>query len=167
MNRNQNDGASSSKSLKSSDNNGLSSLSNLDHDLLLPIMMDLGPLDFLAFSGVCKSWRRLRRKFKTNLPNSTVSTCVGLTRGYLIFFRSITCEFWLVNPLTRCELHFPNFPSSFKIDTNPSIFRGILVFSPSRSHWVLVIWMVNVDQNVLMYADAMILPNVSSMIGQI
>ncbi|KAJ0836911.1 putative F-box domain-containing protein [Helianthus annuus] len=134
MNRNQNDGASSSKSLKSSDNNGLSSLSNLDHDLLLPIMMDLGPLDFLAFSGVCKSWRSLAfahlnkfmgsrrpmsvsfststnndcyledfegRKFKTILPNSTVSICVGLTCGYLIFFRSITCEFWLVNPLTR------------------------------------------------------------------
>ncbi|KAJ0438999.1 putative F-box protein [Helianthus annuus] len=172
MNRYQNGNASSSKSLKTSIISSLSSWSNLDHDLLLPILMKLGPVDFLAFSGVCKSWRSLAfanlnkfmgsrrpmsvsfststnnecyledfegRKFKTILPHSTGSTCVGLTCGYLIFFRSITCEFWLVNPLSKCELHFPNFPRSYKVDTNPSIFRGILVFSPSRSQWVLVI----------------------------
>ncbi|KAL7594161.1 uncharacterized protein LOC111912854 [Lactuca sativa] len=76
-----------------------------------------------------------RRRFKTILPNSAVAACVGLTCGYLIFFVKKTHSFWLVNPITRKELHFPNFPS----DYNPGIGRVILVFSPSIYGWAFVL----------------------------
>ncbi|XP_076940595.1 uncharacterized protein LOC143609838 [Bidens hawaiensis] len=76
------------------------------------------------------------RKFKTILPCST-RTCVGSTCGYLIMFNRKTREFCLVNPITRHELCFPGFP--LFISTDPKSVRGILVFSPSLSGWVLII----------------------------
>ncbi|KAJ0439006.1 putative F-box protein [Helianthus annuus] len=136
--------------------------SNLDLDLWFLIMMQLGLVDFIAFGGVCKSWRSLavsnwnkfmlakqpmylsisshlnekkfyledylRRKLKTTIPDSNYDMiCVGITCGYLIFFETRTCDFWLVNPFTRKELRFRGFP--FCMYTIPKHIRCILVFS--------------------------------------
>ncbi|KAL7592337.1 hypothetical protein Lser_V15G34922 [Lactuca serriola] len=63
--------------------------------------------------------------------------CVGVTCGYLIFYGEEPYDFWLVNPITRHELHFPGVPCGFSCcpgDTEP-----FLVFSPLISEWVLVV----------------------------
>ncbi|KAL7592703.1 hypothetical protein Lser_V15G32527 [Lactuca serriola] len=135
-------------------------------------MMQLGVVDFLSFSRVCKSWRSFalsnrnnfmssrppmfisisrdasnknyctmrdfeQKKFKTILSNSVHMTCYGLTCGYLIMFGNEGHDFWLVNPITRHELHFP--PSPFYALAHPSTVKGILVFLPSISRWAFVI----------------------------
>ncbi|KAK9051559.1 hypothetical protein SSX86_028186 [Deinandra increscens subsp. villosa] len=162
---------SKERKLKKSDNVGSASWSNLSHDLLLLIIMQVGVFDFIAFSGVCRAWRSValcnwntfmgskqpmrlsisarlnkkecyledhtRRKLETTIPHSSGRMCVGLTCGYLIFFGRKTRDFWLVNPLTRKELHFPGFP--FVISHISTHVRGILVFSPSMSAWVFVV----------------------------
>ncbi|KAI7738117.1 hypothetical protein M8C21_014526, partial [Ambrosia artemisiifolia] len=78
-----------------------------------------------------------RRKLKTMLPHSRGRTCVGLTCGYLILFGKKAQDFWLVNPFTKKELHFPGFHYDESID--PKDIKGILVFSPSMSGWVFVV----------------------------
>ncbi|KAL4557416.1 hypothetical protein LXL04_035593 [Taraxacum kok-saghyz] len=177
MNRNQNHDPSSSslsnmKKFKTCDSGDASSWSNLNHDLLLLVMMQLGVVDFLSFNKVCKSWRSLalsnkknfissrppmliwldhyltkinhcslrdfnRRTFEPILPNSTRVTCYGLTCGYLIMFGNKHHDFWLVNPITGHQLHFP--PCPYYTLVHPSKVKGILVFSPSVSKWVFVI----------------------------
>ncbi|XP_042757779.1 uncharacterized protein LOC122197644 [Lactuca sativa] len=159
--------------------------SDLNHDVLYLVMMKLGVVNFVAFSGVCKSWRSFAlsnwkkfmasrpplfmsispspppmsmcislpraynktchliqdfdgKKFKTIIPHSAGRKCVGLTCGYLILFGRKTKDFWLVNPITRHELHFPYFPFDFD-DFRNSKVRVILVFSPLVSGWLLVI----------------------------
>ncbi|CAH1426884.1 unnamed protein product [Lactuca virosa] len=48
-----------------------------------------------------------------------------------------TEDFWLVNPITRHEFHFPHAPFYFySVELG---FCGILVFSSSISRWVFVI----------------------------
>ncbi|XP_024988496.1 uncharacterized protein LOC112523213 [Cynara cardunculus var. scolymus] len=59
MTRNQNHAASSGKRFKASDDDNSPPWSDLHHELLFLIMMQMGIVDFLAFSGVCKSWREL------------------------------------------------------------------------------------------------------------
>ncbi|KAI3719215.1 hypothetical protein L6452_20110 [Arctium lappa] len=70
MTRNENHGASSRKRFKASDDGGSPSWSEVHHDVLFLIMMQLGVVDFLAFSGVCQSWRELalanRHKFMSS-----------------------------------------------------------------------------------------------------
>ncbi|KAL7605435.1 hypothetical protein Lser_V15G16140 [Lactuca serriola] len=136
------------------------------------IIMQLGVIDFLAFSCVCKSWRLFavsnwnkfmastppmrmrfsnheykregycyledfeRRKFKTMIPHSAGRRCIGLTCGYLILFGMETKDFWLVNPITRHQLHFPSTP--FYPPPYPYHLRAALVFSASISGWVFV-----------------------------
>ncbi|XP_023759294.1 uncharacterized protein LOC111907720 isoform X2 [Lactuca sativa] len=173
MTRNQNCDGSSSSSWKRF-NDGVAPWSDLDHNLLFLVMMQLGVIDFLAFSGVCKKWRSLAlgnkkifmasrppmlmsisdpsykkkeckccledfegRKFKTILPHAAGRICVGLTCGYLILFGGETKDFWLVNLITRHELHFPCFP--YNASSDVARIRGILVFSPSVSGWVFVV----------------------------
>lgn len=68
--RNQNqDDASISKTIKTDD---VGPWSSLNHDVLLLVMMQLGVIDFLAFSGVCKSWRLValnnRKRFMASKP---------------------------------------------------------------------------------------------------
>ncbi|CAH1450103.1 unnamed protein product [Lactuca virosa] len=78
------------------------------------------------------------RKLKTLLPHSGGREFVGLSRGYLVFFGRKTCDFWLVNPITRHELHFPAHP--FSRYFRPTRLKVILVFSPwVVSEWVLVV----------------------------
>lgn len=169
MTRNQNnDNASSMKRIKTCD-----SWSDLSHDVLILVMMQLGVIDFLSFSEVCKSWRLLAlssrnkfmasitpipismstdaneknyylkdiegRKFKTTLPHSTGRTCVGFTCDYLILFGKKSKDFWLVNPITMHELHFPDVP--FVDVYSRKSFRAILVFSASISDLVFVMTM--------------------------
>ncbi|KAI7751849.1 hypothetical protein M8C21_011257 [Ambrosia artemisiifolia] len=56
---NQIDDASTSKSIKTTDNSGLPSWSNVYQDLLFTVMMKLELADFFSFSRVCKAWRSL------------------------------------------------------------------------------------------------------------
>ncbi|KAL4585878.1 hypothetical protein LXL04_010505 [Taraxacum kok-saghyz] len=71
--------------------------------------------------------------------------CVGLTCGYLILFGRETKDFWLVNPITRHQRHFPNFPFS----SSACEFKAIIVFSPSRSDWMFVVRAKGTWNNVL------------------
>ncbi|KAL7591160.1 hypothetical protein Lser_V15G32978 [Lactuca serriola] len=177
--RNDDDDASSSSSssrkrFKNFDHNGVASWSDVNHDVLLLVMMQLGFIDFFAFSGVCKSWRSFaisnrnmfmaskppmkicirplhvnkedsyyflkdlkERRFKTIIPHSSDRIYFGLTCGYLALFRNETRDFWLVNPITKHELHFPNYP--LYVGALEVSLRGILVFSPSISGWVFVV----------------------------
>ncbi|CAH1419662.1 unnamed protein product [Lactuca virosa] len=81
MTRNQNhdDDASSSsrKRIASCDNSDVAPWSDLDHHLLFLIMMQLGVIDFVAFSGVCKPWRSLaldnRKIFMASRPPMLLS----------------------------------------------------------------------------------------------
>ncbi|KAL4585845.1 hypothetical protein LXL04_010471 [Taraxacum kok-saghyz] len=163
-------GMAKTRSMTRNQNRGTAPWSDLDHHLLFLVMMKLGVIDFLAFNGVCKSWRSLAvdnkkhfmsskppmlmsisdrphkkecsledfelRTFKTLIPHSAGRTCVGLTCGYLIMFGKRSRDFWLVNPITRHQRHFSDFPHS--INTNLERIRAILVFSSSRSVWVFV-----------------------------
>ncbi|PWA39323.1 F-box domain-containing protein [Artemisia annua] len=159
------------KRLKTSEDGGSASWSDLFRDLLIIVMMRLGLVDFVSFSGVCKRWRSIAhsewktfmgckvpmcmffftsnrrglrledfegRRFKTIRRHVTHRTCVGSTRGYLIMFGSLIRDFWLVNPITRHEFHFTDFP--WNQDTyHPAYLRGILVYSRSMSGWVFVV----------------------------
>ncbi|KAL7591395.1 uncharacterized protein LOC111883902 [Lactuca sativa] len=77
------------------------------------------------------------KRFKTILPHSAGRTCVGLTCGYFIYFSTETRDFWLVNPITSHELHFPDYPLYVGVDEDR--IKAILVFSPSISGWVFVV----------------------------
>ncbi|KAL7592316.1 hypothetical protein Lser_V15G34898 [Lactuca serriola] len=166
-----NGNASRTKKNKICDNGGVAPWSDLAHDVLLLVMMQLGVIDFLAFSGVCKSWRSLAlsnknkfmaskppmfvctspypyenayylkdfegRKLKTILPPSAGRTCIGVTCGYLILYGKKTRDFWLVNPITRHELHLSDVP--LDVFRGHESVRAILVYPPSLSEWVFVI----------------------------
>ncbi|KAL7601884.1 hypothetical protein Lser_V15G23361 [Lactuca serriola] len=148
--------------------------SDLNHELLFTVMMQLGVVDFPAFSGVCKSWRSFAlsnktkfmesrspmsisistesneedynyylddintegRSFNSILPHSGGRTCVGFTCGHLILFGSKTHDFWLLDPVAKHGVHFPDIPSS--VSDDPEKIRGVLVISPSKSGWVFV-----------------------------
>ncbi|XP_023749187.1 uncharacterized protein LOC111897457 [Lactuca sativa] len=161
------DDASSSMTIKTDD---VGPWSYLNHDVLLLVMMKLGVVDFVAFSGVCKLWRPValgnwkrfmvskppmlmnisdsinkdwqccledheRRKFKTTLTHSAGMCYLGLSCGYLVLIREETKDFWLVNLITRHELHFP--PAPWVCSSEP-VGSFILVFSPSISKLVFV-----------------------------
>ncbi|GJX11999.1 F-box domain containing protein [Tanacetum coccineum] len=133
------------KRLKTSEDGGSSSWSDLCLDLLITVMVRLGLVDFVSFSGVCKRWRTdpwledfEGRRFKTERRHRTHRTCVGSTRGYYILFGRRTSDFWLVNPITRHEFHFTDFPWHKSTDC-PGSFRGILVYSRFMSGWVFVV----------------------------
>nr|KAJ0211551.1 hypothetical protein LSAT_V11C400174140 [Lactuca sativa] len=157
------------------DSGGVQLWSDLNHDVLLLVMMRLGVIDFLSLCGVCKSWRSFAlsnwnrfmaskppmsmsisanvnereerylyledfdgRNFKTILPRLFGVDFVGLSCGYLAFYGKETHEFWLVNPITRHQLHFPHVP----FDVDGIVYgrvRLILMFSPSIPGWVLVV----------------------------
>jgi len=169
------DNASSQKSIIICDNGGVAPWSELDHDVLYLVMMRLGVVDFLSFSGACKSWRSValcnrkmymatkppmsmwisreanekdycnlkdveERNFKTILPHYASRDCVGSTCGYLVLFGRKIKDFWLVNPITRHQLHFPRFSDDRDdISIIHKRIRFTLVFSPSRSRWLFFI----------------------------
>ncbi|CAH1419407.1 unnamed protein product [Lactuca virosa] len=80
-NHNHDDDASSSSSrkrFKTFDKGGVAPWSNLNHDVLFLVMMELGMVDFLAFGGVCKSWRSFavsnKNMFMASKP--PMKTCI-------------------------------------------------------------------------------------------
>ncbi|KAL7614724.1 hypothetical protein Lser_V15G05496 [Lactuca serriola] len=187
--RNHHDDASSSKKMKTDDVD-VGPWSYLNHDVLSLVMMQLGVIDFLAFSGVCKTWRSATvthrerfmaskspmlmyistrgnnkdkeccltdsqgQKFKTVLPRSVGRAFVGLTCGYLILFRAKTRDFWLVNPITRHELHFPSTPSNCVFIGIPKI-TAVLVNSPTNTiPTTHVLVMLNIVRNELWVSKA-------------
>lgn len=156
-------------------NGGVGSWSDLNHDILFLVMMKLEFVDFIAFSGVCNSWRSFAvsnrnsfmvsippmpisisnsttdanekqyylkdsqgRKMKTIVPHSAKRSCIGVTCGYLILSGVETKDFWLVNLITRHELHFPDVPDEYFCCHRDA--KGILVFSPSISEWVFLVF---------------------------
>ena len=66
-----------------------------------------------------------------------VRTCVGLTCGYLVLYGRKSCDFLLMNPITRHGIRFPKVPKN--LAPYKEGVRAILVFSPSRSAWVFVV----------------------------
>lgn len=167
---------------KTTMNGGAGAWSDLTHDVVFLVMMQLGVIDFVAFSGVCKSWRSVAlsymntfmasrppmfmspddaddvewycylkdvegRRFKTIVPHSAEALCVGITCGYVILYATKTRDFWLVNPITRHELHFPNAPRNVIIHALQRKIKAILVFSPPISGcWVLVVLNINTHE---------------------
>ncbi|XP_023758533.1 uncharacterized protein LOC111906983 [Lactuca sativa] len=79
MARNQNDDDASTsnrkKRIKTCDNSGVGPWSELNHDVLFLVMMQLSFVDFVALSGVCKSWRSfaLRKRFMASRPPMLMS----------------------------------------------------------------------------------------------
>ncbi|CAH1416165.1 unnamed protein product [Lactuca virosa] len=95
-----------------------------------------------AYNNTCYLTDFEGRKFKTIIPHSASRICVGLTCGYLILFGRKTNDFWLVNAITRHQLHFPCVP--FYVNGFPySRVKAILVFSPLVSWW----WFVILDES--------------------
>ncbi|CAH1439557.1 unnamed protein product [Lactuca virosa] len=168
--------SSSRKWPKNFDNGCVVPWSDVNHDVLFIVMMKLGVVDFVAFSGVCKSWRSFaisnrktfmaskppmkisiaphvnkedsyyfledlkERRFKTIIPHSSCRAYFGLSCGYLVLFGWETCDFWLVNPITRDELHFPDYPLTISFhEVQMRAIKGLLVFSPSISGCVFVV----------------------------
>ncbi|KAL7591375.1 uncharacterized protein LOC122194982 [Lactuca sativa] len=76
-----------------------------------------------------------KRNYETNIPLPSCVNDFGLTCGYLMLFKNACHDFWLVNPITRHQLHFP--ACRLYGDDHPD--KGILVFSPSISRWVFLI----------------------------
>lgn len=172
MTRNENQDSSSKNTFKTFDNDSLATWSDLHHDILFLVMMQLGVLDFTPFSGVCKWWRSLaisnkskfmetrpltfisiptepkeedysyyledieERSLTSILPHSGGRKCVGFTCDHLILFGSKTNDLWLIDPITRHGIHFPDIPSSVSVD--PKRIKDFLVFSPSMFGWVFV-----------------------------
>ncbi|KAL4585846.1 hypothetical protein LXL04_010472 [Taraxacum kok-saghyz] len=60
--------------------------SDLNHDVLFLVMMELGVFDFLSFSGVCKSWRSLalpnKIRFMASKPPMELRISEGPRRTY-------------------------------------------------------------------------------------
>ncbi|XP_063943336.1 uncharacterized protein LOC108209860 isoform X1 [Daucus carota subsp. sativus] len=113
---------------------------SLPDELLLSVLMKLNIIDYLAFSGVCRSWRSVstdirksfmerlqplvlarpryskkacvlynifdRKSCKSMLPNMPRKSLWGLASGYLITYDR-NMGFWLVNLMTRHEMHYP------------------------------------------------------------
>ncbi|KAL4585850.1 hypothetical protein LXL04_010476 [Taraxacum kok-saghyz] len=77
------------------------------------------------------------KMFKIQLPKSRGRYFVGLTCGYLVLYGRKSCDFMLLNPITRHGIRFPKLPSALIRDQDR--VRAILVFSPSRSAWVFVV----------------------------
>ncbi|XP_017233976.1 uncharacterized protein LOC108209152 isoform X1 [Daucus carota subsp. sativus] len=143
----------------------------LPDELLVSVLMKLDIIDYLAFSGVCRSWRlasldirncfmeRLqplvvarrryckkacvlfnmfdRKSSKSMLPNLAGRKFWHLVSGYLI---TIDCrELWLVNLMTRHELHFSALPACMgKI--NDTRNRAVLFRSTQLSGVFMVVF---------------------------
>ncbi|KAL4562751.1 hypothetical protein LXL04_026781 [Taraxacum kok-saghyz] len=75
-NHNHDDNPSNEKKVKTCDNGEVGCWSDLNHHLVYIIMMQLGVIDYLSFSGVCKSWRSLansnKKKFMATKPPMTL-----------------------------------------------------------------------------------------------
>ncbi|KAL4579099.1 hypothetical protein LXL04_015234 [Taraxacum kok-saghyz] len=88
-------------------------------------------------------------KFKTRVPYSANSPgdipctagtpSLGLTCGYLILYGRENNDFWLVNPITKHKLHFPNYPFTYNFGPPSQLTNVIVVFSRSISKWVVVV----------------------------
>ncbi|KAL7592345.1 hypothetical protein Lser_V15G33031 [Lactuca serriola] len=97
------------------------------------------PMAMLAHKNTCHLQDFEGKQFKTILPvpHSVDRTCIGVTCGYLILFGEKTRDFWLVNLITRHQLHFPHVP--FDVGhPQERVMRAILVFSTSMNGWVFV-----------------------------
>nr|KAJ0206290.1 hypothetical protein LSAT_V11C500256830 [Lactuca sativa] len=148
MSRNQNH--DNSKRIKTCDNCDVAPW-YLNHDAFFIVMMRLRVADFFVSHGgfilvMRISTRAANKKricledfeggkSKTTLPHSGGMFYLGLTCGYFIMFGRDTKDFWLVNPITRHEHHFPSVPI-FRCESR---IRNILVFSSTISKWVFVI----------------------------
>ncbi|KAL4555363.1 hypothetical protein LXL04_037981 [Taraxacum kok-saghyz] len=161
------DDASSMKRIKTCENHGVATWSDLNHDVLFLVMMQLGVIDFLAFGGVCKSWRLLtvsnKNKFMASRPpmSISISTDANEKECYLDDsegrkFKTIlphstgrkyvglTCGYLILFDAERKDFWLVNPITRHELyfprvpTDDPYIFKVILVFSPSISESVLV-----------------------------
>ncbi|CAH1435882.1 unnamed protein product [Lactuca virosa] len=87
MTANQNhDDASSSGNIKTCDKDNVRPWSDLNHDVLSLVMMQLGFFDFFAFCGVCKSMRSValanRKRFMVSKPPMLMRISNTTTHSY-------------------------------------------------------------------------------------
>ncbi|KAL7602840.1 hypothetical protein Lser_V15G16103 [Lactuca serriola] len=169
-NRNQNhdDASCRKKRFKTRDKSGVIPWSDLNHDVLLLVLMKLGAVDFIAFSGVCKSWRSLalpnKKMFMQSRPPMSIwiKDCSYKKECYLQDFEGIKFKIRIPNSIGRrcvgltCGFlilfgsKVPDFWLVNPITRHQLYFppfpclakcdsiKSILVFSPSISGWVLV-----------------------------
>ncbi|XP_023749191.1 uncharacterized protein LOC111897461 [Lactuca sativa] len=166
MTRNQNDdGASSSKTINTDD---VGSWSYLNHDVLLLVMMQLGVIDFLAFSGVCKSWRSIalsnRKSFMASKPpmlmwipprsnNKDKIFCLedykrrtfktALTHSAGMYCIRLTCGYLILFRIKTKDFWLVNPITRRELNFPPApddYITSVLVFSPSISKFVLVMF---------------------------
>ncbi|CAH1450162.1 unnamed protein product [Lactuca virosa] len=112
-------------------------------------MMQLGVVDFLAFSRVCKSWRSValsnRNKFIVSRPPMSLSvstTDANEKQYYLNDFEGRNEkfeDFLLVNLITRHKLYFPVIRIKALLYHGYEAIRAILVFSSSIPGCVFVL----------------------------
>ncbi|KAL4585848.1 hypothetical protein LXL04_010474 [Taraxacum kok-saghyz] len=162
--------------------------SELNHDVLFLVMMDLGVIDFLSFSrrsfALANKIRFMAskppmellliseqpnntkeyslvdfggRSFKIILPESGGRDCVGLTCGYLILLGRKSCDFLLMNPITRHGIRFPPAPGIkfYPLFLTRGVLRAVLVFSSSTFTWVLVGKIYAIDNRSRLYEVAL------------
>ncbi|PWA70064.1 F-box domain-containing protein [Artemisia annua] len=72
------------KRLKTSEEGGSASWSDLFGDLLIIVMMRLGLVDFVSFSGVCKRWRSIAHSQWKTFMGCKVPMCMSFfnSRGF-------------------------------------------------------------------------------------
>ncbi|CAH1435861.1 unnamed protein product [Lactuca virosa] len=164
MTRNRiDDDASSSKIIKTDD---VGPWSYLNHDVLLLVMMQLGVIGFVAFSGVCKSWRSValpnRKRFMVSKPPMIMRIpprgidkdnkyCLEdyerrkfkttLMHSAGMYYCGFTCGYLILFRIKTKNLRLVNPITRHELNS-PSApddyITCILVFSPSISKFVFV-----------------------------
>nr|KAJ0205985.1 hypothetical protein LSAT_V11C500256180 [Lactuca sativa] len=157
MTESENQEASSKKSFKTCDNNDPSPWLDHNHELLFTVMMQLGVVDFPAFSGVCKSWRSFAHSNKTKFMESSPIICMSISiesneEDYNYYLDDINTEGRSFNSILphsggrTCVCFTYGHLILFEISDDPEKIRGFLVFSPSKSRWLFI--MTNGSANI-------------------
>ncbi|KAK1357185.1 hypothetical protein POM88_050441 [Heracleum sosnowskyi] len=157
---------------------------NLPNELLVSVLQRLSIIDYISFSGVCKSWRSAfidfrktlmkhqqplvvvrpkyskkscvlynmfdERSYRTMLPDLPCKYLLGFSCGNLITFDR-NRRFWLVNLMTKHELHFPILPQ-YVVDICYSYLCALLFRSTRLSKTFMVLF--STKRNFLLLSES-------------